>query len=75
MADTMRDLWDRRAIVEGIVIRDRRTGHPIHVSNVERIIPAPQWAPGAFLRARGVLEVPGDAAPPEATIRRLRDAS
>lgn len=75
MADTMRDLWDRRAIVEGIVVRDRRTGHPIHVANVERVTAAPQWSPGAFLRARGVLESPCNAEAPEATIRRLRDAS
>ena len=75
MADTMRELWDRRAVVEGTINRDRRTGRPITVSNVERVTPAPEWEPGAFMRARGVLSVSEETELPEETIRRLRDAS
>jgi hypothetical protein len=75
MADTMRDLWDRRAVVEGTVIRDRRTGRPIKVLDVQSVSAAPKSSPGAFVRARGVIEVTYDAEPPESTIRRLRDAS
>jgi hypothetical protein len=75
MADVMREIWDRRAVVEGIVIRDRRSGRPVSVSNVESVTLAPEQARGAFQRARGVLPVSDQVEAPEATIRRLRDAS
>jgi hypothetical protein len=75
MTELVRDLWDRRATIEGEITRERRTGRPISMANVERVQPAREPLPGAFLRARGALSGLVSTEPSEIIIRRLRDAS
>jgi len=70
--DMMRDFWDQRAIVQGLVTRDRQTGRPIeirHISKVELV------GGGDYRRARGILKgFVKTKELPEVTIRRNRDA-
>ncbi len=68
--DKLRDFWGKRVIVEGMVTRSSRTGHPLNIRQISTIEVLPVIQPGAFREARGVLkyEEPADIA-----IRRLRD--
>jgi hypothetical protein len=40
LTELMRELWDRRATIEGVITRERRTGRPISMTDVERVQPA-----------------------------------
>jgi hypothetical protein len=75
MSEEMRQVWGRRAVVEGIITRDAQTGWPLTITDVQRVSLAPEAKPGAFLRARGALPFSSENEPAEVTIRRLRDAS
>lgn len=68
--DELRNIWGQRVIVEGMVSRNARTGHPLNIRQISTIEILPVIEPGAFREARGVLryEEPADIA-----IRRLRD--
>jgi len=72
--EIMRDTWNRRAIVEGMVSRDPVTGRPVSVRQVENVTPIAEVEPGGFRRARGALKTRPDDPLPEEMIRRLRDA-
>jgi hypothetical protein len=73
--ENLRAAWDKRAVVEGLITRDARSGVPVALADVRRISLAREVPAGAFMRARGILRVEGDMEPPEETIRRLRNAS
>lgn len=75
ITEDMRSVWGGRAIVQGLVTRDRRTGRPIAITEVRNVMPAQEVEPGAFLRAKGALELSPKIGPSEAFVRRLRDAS
>lgn len=75
LSEEMREVWGKRATVEGIVTRDARTGLPLAIMDVRKVAPVPEFQPGAFQQARGVLEFSPDGEPAEVLIRRLRDAS
>jgi hypothetical protein len=75
LSEAMREVWGKRAIIEGIISRDARTGWPLTISDVRSVRLAPEIEPGAFVRARGVLRFSGQSEPSEVAIRRLRDAS
>lgn len=72
--ELMRNVWDRRARVEGWVTRDTATGRPMTIRRVRQITLVDDVAPGsAMLAARGIAPLgPGDPSAVEA-IRRLRD--
>lgn len=69
--DELRDLWGKRVLVEGMVTRNARTGHPFNIRQISFIEVLPIIEPGTFREARGVLEY---KEPADITIRRLRDA-
>jgi hypothetical protein len=70
----MRQMWDRVATVEGWVSRDPGTGRPLTVRQVSKVTPLTEVEPWDYLRARGVIPRGDNDDPPEAQIRRLRDA-
>ncbi len=69
--DSLRELWDRLAVVEGRVRRDSRTGRPTAVRRIRRITPIDPVDENAWRNARGIVHSPE---PAETIIRRLRDA-
>lgn len=70
----MRDIWDKRAAVEGVVSREVTTGRPIAVRDISSIRMIERPGRGSYLQARGQVALrPGQPSPEEA-IRRLRDA-
>lgn len=72
--DMMRDVWGKRAIVEGWVQRDPLTGRALSVRRVSEITVLPENEAGSYRAARGILPLrPGDLLP-EVMVRRLRDA-
>jgi hypothetical protein len=73
--ETMRDVWGKRAVVEGLVRRDPLTGRPITIRRITTVsVTQGAGAPDdSYRRARGA--VPWTAGPPpEVVIRQLRDA-
>jgi hypothetical protein len=71
----MRELWGRRAIVEGEVRRDPWSGRPTKIRQVTAVEPVPEdSAPGGWREARGALTRVWDGTPAEETIRKMRDA-
>ena len=69
--DELRDFWGKRVLVEGMVTRNARTGHPFNIRQISSIEILPVIEPGTFRKARGVLEY---KEPADVAIRRLRDA-
>jgi hypothetical protein len=68
--EQMRNIWGKRAIIEGAVSRDQH-GHPISVRQIANIIPIVEE--GDYTQARGILpRAKGDELP-EVRIRRIRD--
>jgi hypothetical protein len=72
--DLLRDVWGRRALVEGRIRRDSQTGRPLTIRDVRRIVPLPEPEPYRFYEARGILPLMPGEEMPEERIRRLRDA-
>jgi hypothetical protein len=69
--ELIRPLWERRAIVQGVVTRDCLTDRPIEIRQISEVLPV---IGGDFRVARGALANVGRAEPAEDTIRRARDA-
>ncbi len=70
--EKMRNVWGKRAIVQGWVTRDPANGHPLAIRHIDAVTPI--LAEGDYRKARAVLPLkPGDLSPEE-QIRRLRDA-
>lgn len=72
--DLMRDVWGRRAIVEGLVTRDGATGRPLAIRRVSNVVPLPAADRNAYRQARGVMVGAWSDESPERAIRRIRDA-
>ena len=71
--EIMRDVWGKRAIVEGMINRDPRSGRAISIRQITNVEVMTEREPGAYRRARGVSPRRGDDKP-EDLIRRVRDA-
>lgn len=72
--ETVRELWDKHVVVEGLIRRDRITGRPLSVSDIWHIRedvrdPTSQ----AWLRAFGVLAGVEPDVPVEESIRKVRN--
>lgn len=72
--DLMREIWGKRAIVEGEVTRDALTGRPLAVRRVFNIQVLPEGQRGSYLKARGITPRGLGAPRAEEVIRRVRDA-
>jgi len=70
----MRDVWGRRAIVEGWVRRDSVTGRPLTIRRVSNVVVLPENEPGSYREARAVVPLRNTRLLPEIVIRRFRDA-
>lgn len=69
----LREIWDKRATVEGWVTRDPASGRPLAVRRITNVTVLNEVGPQAYMNARGVLPLePGDPSPEQA-IRRIRD--
>ena len=70
--EIMRDMWGKRAIVQGWVTRDPSDGRPLTVRRIHNVTPVTEE--GDYTRARAVSPRREGDLPPEERIRRLRDA-
>jgi hypothetical protein len=71
----MRDVWGRRAIIEGWVKRDATSGRPLTIRRVSNVVVRPETEPGGSYReARAAVPLSDSTLLPELVIRRLRDA-
>lgn len=69
----MREMWGKRAIVEGEITRDN-FGRPVAIRHIVNIREEQECKRGSYLAARGVAPRKAGAPKPEEVIRRLRDA-
>jgi hypothetical protein len=69
----MRDIWGKRAIVEGWVSRDPKSGRPLAIRQITSITALSEREPGSYRDARGVLPLKPGGLLPEDAIRRVRD--
>lgn len=72
--DVIRELWGRRVIVAGTVLRDRNSGRPTRIDPVTSIEPIPDVDENAFLNAPGVLSEIDPSLESHVLVRRIRDA-
>ena len=72
--DMMRNVWGRRAVIEGRVTRDPETGRPLSIRRVAAVEVVPDYPPGSYRLARGIIPLRPDDPSPEEAIRRVRDA-
>jgi len=72
--ERMRELWGKRAIVEGEVSREKDTGHPLAIRHIADIKALEEIQRGSYLRARAVAPRKPGAPLAEVIIRQLRDA-
>ena len=72
--EMMRDVWGKRAIVEGTVTRDPDTGRPLAIRQITDVQLTAEPMRGAYRAARAIALTAPDAESPEDVIRRLRDA-
>jgi hypothetical protein len=72
--DMIRDVWGKRAVVEGWISRDPLTGRPTTIRQITRVMTVDEVPPGSYLRARGILAANAGGLAPEEAIRRFRDA-
>ncbi len=69
--EMMRNAWEKRVIVQGVIGRDPETDRPIEVRRITQVIPV---IGGDYREAGGILKGVGSDELPEAMIRRARDA-
>ena len=72
--EIMRDVWGKRALVEGRLSRDPISGRPTAMRDVLSVRPIGNVPEGDFRAARAALPVNANVEPPEEIIRRMRDA-
>lgn len=72
--ETMREAWEKLAIVEGLVRRDPATGQPTTIRQVTRIEIIPEIEPGGWRQAIGSIPHLQSAPSSEEAVRRGRDA-
>jgi len=71
--DQMRDLWGKRAIVEGRVLRQPNTGRPVEIRDITHIVPLPE-EPVGFETIRAIDRPLAGMSDGVEAIRRYRDA-
>lgn len=67
--DMMRELWEKRVIVQGLVTRDPENGRPTEIRQITKAIPV---IAGDYRQGRGALKAVDES--PEDAIRRIRNA-
>jgi len=72
--EQMREMWGKRAIVEGEISREKETGRALAVRHITDIKVLFEPERGSYLQARGIAPRKLDAPLAEDIIRRLRDA-
>jgi hypothetical protein len=73
--ETLRNLWDKDVIVEGLIRRDSTTGLPLSIRNITRIAERKATTDKyAWLKARGALQHINPEASSEELIRQARNA-
>lgn len=72
--ERMRELWGKRAIVEGEVSREKDTGRAVAIRHIADIKALEEIQRGSYLRARAVAPRKPGAPLAEVIIRQLRDA-
>lgn len=72
--ELMRQMWGKRAVVEGEISRDAISGRPIAIRKITSVRVLPEVERGNYLAARGVAPRKLGKPLPEDIIRRLRDA-
>jgi len=72
--ERMRELWGKRAIVEGEISREKNTGRPLAIRHIADIKALEEIQRGSYLRARAVAPRKPGAPLAEVIIRQLRDA-
>lgn len=72
--ETVRELWDKHVVVEGLIRRDRITGRPLSMSNIWNIREDERDPTSlAWLKAFGVLAGVEPDVPVEESIRKVRN--
>ena len=71
--DIIREVWGRRAAVEGLVTREPENGRPVSIRGISSIQILPDDIPH-YDEARGIVSVQDGALSPEEIIRQMRDA-
>jgi hypothetical protein len=71
--EMMRNVWDKKVNVTGMVLRDLGTGRPLEVRNIERVEIIPDTTHGSFKAARGVIPWKEGYELSDKIIRRVRD--
>ena len=72
--ELMREAWGMRALVSGLVSRERATGRPIAIRQIGNVEILHDVAPGSYRQARGAVSWQEGDLLPEDTVRLLRDA-
>jgi hypothetical protein len=72
--DVMRGVWGRRAIVEGMVTRDGRTGRALTIRRVTDVVLRPEGERDDYTQARGAMRGAWADLTPEQVVRQMRDA-
>lgn len=72
--ERMREIWGKRAIVEGEISREKESGRPLAIRHITDIKALEERQRGSYLRARAVAPRKPEAPLAEVIIRQLRDA-
>ncbi len=71
--EMMRNVWDKKVSVTGMILRDWATGRPLEVRDIERVEIISDPLRGSFKNVRGVIPWREGDEFAEKTIRRVRD--
>jgi len=70
----MREIWGKRAIVEGEISREKETGRPLAIRHIVDMKVLAELQRGSYLKARAIAPRKPSAPLAEEIIRQLRDA-
>lgn len=71
--EMMRDVWDKKVVVTGKVVRNSTDGRPIEVREIENVKIISDRPRNSFRRARGIIPWDESYEPSEKIIRQIRD--
>jgi hypothetical protein len=71
--EMIRDIWDKKVIVSGKVVRDTLSGRPIEVREIKAVNIIPATNSKGFRQVRGIIPWKDGNEPSEKIIRRIRD--
>jgi len=72
--ELLRNAWNRRAVVSGVIAREPDSGRPVHIMGISDVQVIDLYQEEDMSRYVGILKDPSEEEKPENTIRRLRDA-